>query len=529
MDSPYKFVDLSRHNFTSMASPKYCPRLQLDFSSCQDLVEYLQRRPEIHFLDCCFTDALGKWHHCTATTDHLDVKDLEGGWAFDASSIPLFERIDNCDYVMKPDTRCCFLDPFAAYPTLHMIGSIYRHDGTIYEKCPRETLRRACDFMVKCGIADQVFIGPEAEFFIFSNVQFSVDPHHMMFSLDGDEAYWNSRHRVGTKGFEISSAIGSSSPTSRLATPSRVETDCGNLGHRANLKQGYMTSRPVDSLSDMRSEMVLTLEQLGIKTEKHHHEVATCQMEINVAATPALQAADNLQILKYVVKNVAHRARRSATFMPKPLGNDNGSGMHCNQSLWKDGKNLFYDESSTFHQMSTMAMHYAAGILHHAWALLAFACPTTNSYRRLVPEFEAPIHLTYSAGNRSTAIRIPIGGTPKTKRLEFRSPDASGCPHLLFAAMLLAGLDGIEKKMELPVRGEGNLFDPSNPTAKVTRKSPTDLKQSLEALEADTEFLTRNGIFHENLLKSYIKHKRREAAQVRWTPHPVEFQLYYAC
>lgn len=506
-----------------MATSRKCPKLRLNFPTCEELINYVKSQSDIHFVDWCFADALGRWHHCTATADHLDIDDLKNGWPFDASSIPVFEKIDNCDYVVRPDSSSCFLDPFTTFPTLHVVGSLFRPDGRVYEKCPRETLKRACEYMRKTGIADELYVGPEAEFFLLSSVQFSTTPNHMMFAVDGEEAYWNSHSGLAGSGGPQASPLSANS-----ANPATGGS--ANLGHRANLKQGYMTSRPMDSLSDVRSEMVLTLEQVGIRTEKHHHEVAACQMEINVAAVTALEAADNLQVLKYVVKNVAQRHGKTATFMPKPLSNDNGSGLHCNQSLWKNGKNLFYDESNTeFHQMSDIAMFYAAGILNHAWALMAFACPTTNSYRRLVPEFEAPIHLTYAAGNRSTAIRIPVGGTSKTKRIEFRSPDGSGCPYLLFAAILLAGLDGIQKRMQLPPMGRGNLFDSENPSARDIRKSPTSLEEALDALEADNEFLTKDGVFDENFLKLYIAHKRNEGSEVRRTPHPMEFQMYYSC
>lgn len=477
------------------------PNLRFTFASSADMAMFLKDHGRIRLLDCCFTDPLGRWHHCTFSTEFIDCKGLESGFGFDASSIPLFERIDNSDFVMKPDPATCWLDPFARYPTMHVSCSIFLPTGDPYEKCPRQILSRTSKLVAELGIGDEVFFGPEVEFFLFSSANFSVAPHNMHFSIDSEEAYWNYDN------------------TSKST----------NLGHRANIKEGYMTSRPVDKASDMRSEMLLILGQLGISSEKHHHEVATCQMEINVTASAVLQAADHLQIIKYVVKNVSALHGKTATFMPKPLSNDNGSGMHCNQSIWKKSKNLFYDPEGKFHNLSVIGLQYTAGILKHCPSILAFACPTTNSYRRLVPDFEAPVHMTYSAGNRSTAIRVPTFTNEKTKRIEFRSPDAACCPYIAFAAMVLAGLDGIANEIPLPHVGEGNLFDPKNPLSSVIPKSPISLDEALDALENDHQYLTQNGIFTESFIESFIAYKRKETNALRCCPHPREFMLYYAC
>lgn len=484
------------------------PNLKFDFETAGAMADFLEAHPRIRLLDVCFTDPLGQWHHCTISVEHISERTLASGFGFDASSIPMFEKIENSDFIMIPDPHTCFLDPFATFPTLHVTASIFKPTGDPYEKCPRQILIRALDYMRDSGIADEIFFGPEAEFFLFNSARFSVAPHNMLFHLDGDEAYWNYNSM-------------------------REENSSGqnkeNLAHRANLKEGYMTGRPVDKTADIRSEMLLILEQLGVKTEKHHHEVATCQMEVNVQATSGLQAVDNLQTLKYTIKNVAEKKGKTATFMPKPIATDNGSGMHCNQSLWKYGRNLFYDQNSKCHELSELGNYYTAGILQHCKAVIALACPTTNSYRRLVPDFEAPIHLTYSAGNRSTAIRIPTFVNEKTKRIEFRVPDASCCPYLAFAAMLLAGLDGVTNKTELPGIGKGNLFDTNNVSAKSIARCPTSLDEALDALEADHHFLTKQGVFTEAFIATFIAHKRRECAALRCCPHPREFMLYYGC
>eukprot|EP01056_Protomagalhaensia_sp_Gyna25_P001182 Protomagalhaensia_sp_Gyna_25__1181@NODE_1584_length_1711_cov_257_781100_g1290_i0_p1_GENE_NODE_1584_length_1711_cov_257_781100_g1290_i0NODE_1584_length_1711_cov_257_781100_g1290_i0_p1_ORF_typecomplete_len521_score84_73Glnsynt_C/PF00120_24/4_4e103Glnsynt_N/PF03951_19/2_9e15_NODE_1584_length_1711_cov_257_781100_g1290_i0861648 len=474
------------------------PNLRFEFASCRDLAAFLEDHSRIRLIDICFTDPLGRWHHCTFTTEHVDEASLEAGFGFDASSIPLFERIDKSDYVMKPDPRTCWLDPFATFPTLHITASIYEPGGKPYEKCPRSMLARTFQLLERTGIADEVYFGPEAEFFLFDSVRYSCSPHHMEFQLDGDEAYWNSANRQ-------------------------------NIAHRSELKKGYMSARPEDRATDVRSEILLTLEQLGIQSEKHHHEVAACQMEINVRASGVVKCADDLMVLKYIVKNICSRHNKTATFMPKPLANDNGSGMHCNQSLWKNGRNLFYDEKGSFHQLSELAFFYIGGLLKHCKAVLALACPTTNSYRRLVPDFEAPVHITYSAGNRSTAIRVPTFTNVKTKRIEFRSPDASSCPYLAFAAMILAGLDGIRNRIVPPPVGEGNLFDPMNLSAKSIAKSPASLGEALDELEKDYEFLTKDGVFSEQFILDFIVYKRREVSAMRCQPHPREFALYYGC
>ncbi|EZG55040.1 glutamine synthetase [Gregarina niphandrodes] len=471
--------------------------LRLEFGSPAKMVEFLATHPRIRFVDICFNDPIGQWHHCTFSAEFITEENLRAGYGFDASSIPMFEKIENSDFVMVPDVSTCFLDPFAHFPTLQCVADIATPLGSDYEKCPRRVLKRAVDYLRKSGAGEKVYFGPEAEFFVFNDAEFYVNENCVGYSLNGDEAYWNG------KGGDH------------------------NLAHRAQKKQGYMTSRPMDRMANLRSEMLLVLQQLGINTEKHHHEVATCQMELNVHSDDALRAADHLMMLKYVVRNVANRRGKTATFMPKPLACDNGSGMHCNQSVWKNGENVFFDPEGKFMELSDLAVHYMAGILHHCKALLAFSCPTTNSYKRLVPDFEAPVHITYSAGNRSTAIRVPSFASKNSKRIEFRMPDASCSPYLAFASQVMAGLDGIQRKLELPLMGSGNLFDENNPCLKYIERAPHSLEGALDALQKDHDFLLQGAVFSENFIQSFIKFKRKESSQMNGHPHPREFQLYY--
>lgn len=531
-------------NNSIMATPPMA-KLALPFPSPKEMVEFLRTNQRVTLVDIACTDLAGRWHHCTLSAKMVTEKSVNEGFAFDASSIPMFEKIDNSDLVMRPEPETCFLDPFAAYPTLHVTASIYEPNGRAYDKCPRALCQRAIDFMKSSGVADTAYFGPEMEFFLFNSVRFSAEPHRMLCSVDGDEAYWREKEVFhggnGGAGVPCGPAysgansvglggIGGIGGLNGGGMMNGGSSGAGvNRGHRANIKEGYMTSRPVDKSADVRSEMLLTLEQIGISTEKHHHEVATCQMEINIRTRPIMEIADGVQALKYVIKNVAEQKGMTATFMPKPLSNDNGSGMHCNQSLWKDGKNLFFDADGEFCQMSKLACHYTAGILHHCKALLALSCPTTNSYRRLIPDFEAPVHICYSVGNRSAAVRIPTYTSEKTKRIEFRSPDASCCPYVAFSAQLLAGLDGILRELPLPPAASGNLFDSKNALASTIDKCPTSLEAALNELDKDRDFLTSSGVFSDKLIDNFIAHKRSQIRKVNGTPHPLEYMLYYGC
>jgi len=455
-------------------------------------------------VDAVFNDILGGVHHCTFDADECKESSLTNGFPFDGSSLPMFQRIGCSDLLMKPDPSQCWIDPFAKHTTLRVICSVVLPDGSNYSKCPREILRRSRDLLVDDGFADRIYLGPEAEFFVFESARFDLSPQHTSLMVDTEEAYWNS-HSVSN---------------------TQDKNTGGNFRHRLPLKKAYLADRPFDIYNDLRSDMLLILKSVGVHTEKHHHEVATGQMEIGTRFSDVLMAADNLLTLKYVTKNVASAAGKTVTFMPKPLSGDNGSGMHCNVSLWKDGANCFYDPTSKYAELSDTAIYFIGGLLLHAPAVFAFTNPTVNSYRRLVPGFEAPINLTYSVADRSAAVRIPecANDSAKSKRVEFRSPDASGSPYLAFAAIVMAGLDGLRNKIVPPDCVKGEIADNQK-----VRISPTSLEEAMSALEADHDFLLSGDVFSEAFIETYIAFKRDEAISFRSMPHPRDFQLYYGC
>jgi glutamine synthetase len=446
-------------------------------------------------VDLRFTDLLGSWQHMTIPLAGLDEDSFEEGLGFDGSSIRGWQGISESDMLLIPQAETAFLDPFLEAPTVSILCEVIDPlTREPYPKDPRRLARNAEEHLRASGVADTVFFGPESEFFVFDSVSYDLSVNAAHYEVDSVEGHWNS----GVAG----------------------------LGYTIRPKEGYFPPPPADTLQDVRSEMVLTLERLGIPCEFHHHEVATGgQCEIDMRFAPLTRMADQVMTYKYVVKNVAQLNGKTATFMPKPLFGDNGSGMHCHQSIWKDGATLMADESG-YAGLSETARHYVGGILAHAPALLAFCAPTTNSYRRLVPGYEAPVNLVYSQRNRSACVRIPMySSSPKAKRIEFRCPDPTANPYLAFAAMLMAGLDGIAKKLDPGAPADFDLFEESHGEIP---QVPGSLAESLDALEADHAFLTEGGVFSDELISTWLDWKRtNEADVVRLRPHPAEFFLYY--
>jgi len=455
------------------------------------------------FISARFTDLPGSWQHLTFPISELAEDSFEDGFGFDASSIRGWASIHESDMLLVPDASRVWMDPFAAEPTLCLVANAVdplSRQGYAFD--PRTVAIRAESYLKSTGIADVVNFGPEAEFFVFDSVQYYNEQSEAGYSIDSDEGHWNTGRPANESG--------------------------PNLGHRIRPKEGYVPVGPTDTLIDLRSEISLTLADCGIHVECHHHEVATAgQCEIDFRYSTMLGTADNLQIFKYVVKNTARAHGKTATFMPKPLFGDNGSGMHCHQSLWKGNKPLFAGDG--YAGLSEMALHYIGGLLKHAPAIVAFAAPTTNSYKRLVPGFEAPVNLAYSARNRSAAIRIPMFSTnPKLKRLEFRPPDPSCNPYLAFSAMLMAGLDGIQNRIDPGQPLDKDIYDLSPEELKDVPSLPGSLDASLTALENDHEFLLKGDVFTQRVIDRWIEYKReREIQPLRLRPHPLEFAMYY--
>src|SRR3977135_1488049 len=456
------------------------------------------------FVSVRFTDLPGSWQHLTFPIGELGEGQFEDGFGFDASSIRGWAAIHESDMLLVPDPSRFWMDPFTSVPTLCLVATAVdplSRQGYAFD--PRTVAVRAESYLKSTGIADAANFGPEAEFFIFDSAQFYNEQYSAGYSIDSDEGHWNSGRDAS-------------------------ESQGANLGHRIRAKEGYVPVAPTDTLSDLRSEISLTLGECGINVECHHHEVATAgQCEIDFRYSTMLGTADNLQIFKYVVKNTALSHGKTATFMPKPLFGDNGSGMHCHQSLWKGGKPLFAGDG--YAGLSETAPQYIRGLLRHAPAIVAFAAPTTNSYKRLVPGFEAPVNLAYSARNRSAAIRIPMfSPNPKLKRLEFRPPDPSCNAYLAFSAMLLAGLDGIQNRIDPGEPLDKDIYDLSPEQLKSVPSLPGSLDEALNALEADNEFLLKGDVFTPALIDRWIGYKREKEIQpLRMRPHPLEFSMYY--
>jgi glutamine synthetase len=458
----------------------------------------------IQVIDLKFVDLPGLWQHFSVSAREFGEEAFAEGIGFDGSSIRGFQEINESDMLLIPDADATFVDPFTNVPTLSIICDVSDPvSGHLYSRDPRHIAKKAEAYLKSSGVAERAYFGPEAEFYILDNIRFDPSYNYGYYHLDSEEGFWNS----GKEG----------------------ENGEKNLGYKPRYKEGYFPVPPMDSLQDIRSEMMLTLEKLGVDVEVHHHEVGTAgQTEIDMRFDTLTRMADNMMKYKYVAKNVARRHGKTVTFMPKPIFQDNGSGMHVHQSLWTNGTNLFYAKEG-YASLSEAAVHYIGGILSHAPALLAFCAPTTNSYRRLVPGYEAPINLIYSQRNRSACVRIPVySRSEKSKRIEFRCPDPSANPYLAFSATLLAGLDGIERKLQPPEPIDKDLYDlEAHETAKV-RSTPGSLEEVLGALEQDHAFLLKGGVFTEDLIETWLEYKRKkELDAVRLHPHPYEFALYF--
>lgn len=471
------------------------------FSEPSEVLKFIKDN-DVKFLDVRFTDLPGVQQHFNIPAATVDNEFFSVGQLFDASSIRGFASIHESDMQLIPDVTTAYVDPFRAERTLIMLFDIYNpRNGEIYHRDPRQIARKAEKYLESTGIADTAYFAPEAEFYIFDDVRYDVKPNSSFFAVDSEEGAWNS---------------------------GRVE-EGGNLGNKTPLKGGYFPVSPVDKQADLRDDISLKLIDAGLILERSHHEVGSGgQAEINYRFDTMVHAADDILKFKYIVKNTAEQWGQTATFMPKPLFGDNGSGMHTHQSLWNDGKPLFYDESG-YGGLSDLARWYIGGLLKHAPAVLAFTNPSINSFRRLVKGYEAPINLVYSAGNRSAAIRIPITGTnPKAKRIEFRCPDASGNPYLGFAAQLMAGIDGIRNKIEPLDPIDKDLYELPPEEAKNIPQLPVSLEAVLLALEADHDFLLEGGVFTQDLIDTWITYKReKELAPMSLRPHPYEYELYY--
>jgi glutamine synthetase len=453
-------------------------------------------------VDLKFIDLPGTWQHLQMPLEALDADDFEAGLGFDGSSIRGFQTIDESDMLLMPDPTTALIDPYYDLPTLSLICDVADPlTRETYDRDPRYVAQKAERYLVKTGIADTAYFGPEAEFFVFDHLAYEQHEHKAFYEIDSGEGFWNTGALNGQ----------------------------ANLAYKLRQKEGYFPVPPADSLANVRAEMAMAMTSLGIACEFHHHEVSSGgQGEIDMRFQPLVRMADQMLLYKYVVKNVANRHSKVATFMPKPIFDENGSGMHVHQSLWKDGETLMSDVDA-YAGLSKLAKHYVAGLLTHASALMAFCAPTTNSYRRLVPGFEAPVNLVYSARNRSACVRIPVySPEPKTKRVEFRPPDPTANPHLAFSAMLMAGLDGIERELDPGDPVDADIYELPAETLAEIDSVPGSLEGSLEALEADHEFLVKGGVFSETLLETYIAYKREEEIdEIRMRPHPWEFALYH--
>ena len=454
----------------------------------------------VEYVDIRFTDPRGKLQHVTVCSDQVDADFLEEGFMFDGSSIAGWKSIEESDMKLMPDASSAYLDPFYAEKTVCVHCTVVEPDtGESYARDPRGCAQRAEAYLKSTGIGDVAYMGPEAEFFLFDDVRFENKINKVSYEVDAVDASWNSDTKY----------------------------EMGNMGHRAGIKGGYFPVNPIDDAHDIRSEMLSTMKRMGMKVDKHHHEVASCQHELGLIFGSLTHQADELQKYKYVIHNVAHAYGKSATFMPKPIAGDNGTGMHVNMSIFKEGKPLFAGDK--YADLSNEALYFIGGILQHAKALNAFTNPATNSYKRLIPGFEAPVLRAYSARNRSGCVRIPWAESPNAKRVEARFPDPAANPYLCFAALLMAGLDGIKNKINPGEASDKDLYDlPPEELADI----PTvcgSLREALEELKADMGFLTAGGVFTADQIQGYIDLKMEEVLHYEHTPHPVEFGMYYSC
>ena len=454
----------------------------------------------VEYVDIRFTDPRGKLQHVTVIADLVDEDFLEEGFMFDGSSIEGWKSIEASDMKLMPDVDSAYVDPFYAEKTVCLHCSVVEPDtGEAYERDPRGTAQKAEAYLKSTGIGDVAYMGPEAEFFLFDNVKYSTTMNKVSYEVDASDGAWNTD----------------------------TDYEMGNMGHRPGVKGGYFPVNPTDEAQDLRSEMLSTMKRMGMKVDKHHHEVASCQHELGLIFSTLTKQADEIQKYKYVIHNVAHAYGKTATFMPKPIAGDNGTGMHVNMSIWKDGKPLFAGDK--YADLSQEALYYIGGILHHAKALNAFTNPGTNSYKRLIPGFEAPVLRAYSARNRSGCVRIPWTESPKAKRVEARFPDPSANPYLAFSALLMAGLDGIQNKIHPGDAMDKNLYDlPAEELAGI----PTvcgSLREALDELQKDMDFLLKGDVFTKDQIQGYIDLKMHELQRYEHTPHPVEFAMYYSC
>ena len=457
---------------------------------------------QIEYVDLRFTDPRGKLQHLTMDVAVVDADMLNDGVFFDGSSIAGWKAINESDMILKPDLTRRVMDPFTSHNTLILFCDVLDAvKKNAYERDPRSIAKKAEAYLKKSGIGDKAYFGPEAEFFVFNDVKYDSGSNFAFHEVDSQEGTWNTGKDEGP-----------------------------NLGHKPRHKEGYFPLPPVDSMHDVRTEMVMTMQDIGLTVEAHHHEVSTGgQQEIDLEFAPLVSMADDLMKYKYVVKNVAKLHGLSATFMPKPLFSDNGSGMHVHQSIWKDGDTLMYKKGN-YADLSDIALNYIGGILKHAPALLALCAPTTNSYKRLVPGFEAPVNIAYSEANRTASVRIPNNYTsnPKAKRIEFRCPDSSSNPYLVFSSILMAGLDGVKNKIDPGQPTDINIYEASADILEKIPSTPGSLAESLKALENDHTFLLEGGVFTKDNIESYISYKREnEVNPINLRPHPHEFNLYY--
>ena len=472
--------------------------MQSTISSVAEVMEKI-KESDIMFVDFRFTDFTGKWHHTTQHISTVNEDMLEEGIMFDGSSIVGWRDINNSDMLLKPDVSTAVVDPFAAQPQLIIICDVVDPvTGQAYDRDPRTIAKRAEAYLASTGIADTFYTGVEPEFFVFDDVRFNISANSMFYEIESDENPSSSAKKI----------------------------EGGNLAHRPLTKGGYFPVPPVDSASDLRAEMLCVMGDMGLIIEKHHHEVAPSQHELGMRCESFVTHADSLQIYKYVVQNVALTYGKTATFMPKPIVGDNGSGMHTNCSLWKKDKPLF--SGAGYSDLSDIALYFIGGVIKHARAINAFTNPITNSYKRLVPGFEAPVMLAYSAANRSASCRIPYATSSKAKRVEVRFPDPAANPYLAFAAILLAGLDGIEHKIHPGAPMDKNLYDLPPEEKKNIPTVCGSLRQALIALDEDRAFLKKGDVFTDDMLNAYLGVKWAEVNRYEQTPHPIEFQMYYS-
>lgn len=454
---------------------------------------------DIQYIDVRFSDMKGVWHHMAMDVSAVDQKMFDEGIMFDGSSIPGWKAIHESDMKLMPDAQSVVVDPFTAQPSLVVICDVVDPiTSKPYDRDPRSIAKAAEAYVRSSHVAETAYFGPEAEFFIFDDVRFAHNQDHVFYKIDSEE----------------------------LPNNSGRDYEGGNLGHRPSAKGGYFPCAPVDALVDIRAEMLSRMKEMGIPVEKHHHEVAPAQCELGILYGTLVETADRMQLYKYVVRNVAQSYNKTATFMAKPMAGDNGSGMHVHQSLWKNGQPMF--AGSEYSGLSQEALWYIGGIIKHGRAINAFTNPTTNSYKRLIPGFEAPVVLAYSSRNRSVSCRIPHYESPKAKRVEVRFPDPTANPYLAFAAMVMAGLDGIQNKIDPGAAMDRNLYDASDEEMKSLPTVCSSLRQALDALEKDHAFLTQGDVFSKGMIESYIAMKMDEVKMYETSPHPVEYKLYFS-